>query len=95
MRQDGDGTVIPFALASVLLDDSLARFDLTEASRPALQILVGSVRHEAADVDIGDALRVLKAFGETELLLICPESWDCSWNRWIPGDKFVHVDHLV
>lgn len=86
---------IPFTLASVLLNDGLARFDLSKARSPAFKVFVRGIRHKATDVNIGDAFRVLETFGETKLFLIGPESWDSTRNWRFTRDKFVQVDHFV
>lgn len=52
---------VPFTLASILLDDSLARLNLAEPGRPLFKILIGCARHEATNVDVGDAFWVLEA----------------------------------
>ena len=53
---------VPFTLASIWLDDSLARLNLAEPGRPLFKILVGCIRHEATNVDVGDSFWVLEAF---------------------------------
>lgn len=86
---------IPFALASVLLNDGLARFDLSKPRSPTFKILVRGIRHKATDVNIGDAFGILETFGETELFLVGPKSWDSTRNWRITRDKFVQVDHFI
>jgi hypothetical protein len=53
---------VPFTLASVLLNDGLARLDLAESGRPAFKILVCCIWHETTNIDVGDSLWVLEAF---------------------------------
>lgn len=86
---------IPLALAGVLLDDGLARFDLTEPRSPTMKIFVSSIWHETTNVDVGDSFWVLQTLGQTELLLVGPESRHGSWEWWITHDKFIEVDHFI
>lgn len=89
------GKYIPFAFSSVLLDDGFAGLDFTKPGSPSVKILVRSVWHEAPNVDVGDAFRVLQALSEAEVFLVCPESRNGTWDGWFSHDKFVKVDYLV
>lgn len=85
----------PFAFTGVLFDDSLARLDLTESRCPAFEVLVCGVWHESTNVDVGDTFRVLKAFGQAQLVLVGPQSWYSTWNGWISLSQLIQVDHLI
>ena len=86
---------LPFALSSVLLDDGFAGFNLTKTRCPAFEIFICGVGHEASDVDIGDAFRILETFGKTEFFLVGPECWNSTGKWRITGDQFVKIGHLV
>jgi len=86
---------IPFAFTCVLLDDGFARFNLTKARRPSVQVIIGCVWHEATNVDVGDPLGVLQALCQAELFLVGPEGGNSSWDGWVSHDKLIKVDHLV
>ena len=59
----GHSEDIPFTLACVLFNDSLARFNLSKARSPGFKIFISCVWHEATDVDVGDPFRILQALG--------------------------------
>lgn len=86
---------IPFTLASVLLDDSLARLDLAESGCPAFKVIVCRIWHKATDVNVGDSFWILEALGQTHLILVGPQSWYCTWYWWFSLGQLVQVDHLI
>ena len=86
---------IPFTLASVLLNDSLARLDLAESGRPAAKVIVCGIWHKATDVDVGDSFWVLEALCQTQLVLVGPQSWYSTWDWWVSLSQLIQVDHLV
>lgn len=78
-----------------MLDDGLARLNLTEARSPGFEVLICGVWHEAPDVDVGDALWVLQALGQAEFFLVGPQSWNSTRNGWVLLSELVQVDHFV
>src|SRR5436305_15051257 len=86
---------VPFTLASVLLDDGLARLDLAKSGRPAFKTLVCCIWHETANIDVGDSLWVLEAFCQTQLILVCPQGRYSTWNWGISLGQLIQVNHLL
>lgn len=86
---------IPFAFAGVLFDDGLARFNLSKADSPRLKIFISSVWHETANVDVGDAFRVLQALRQADFLLVGPQRWYGAGDAWVLLGEIVEVNHFV
>lgn len=86
---------IPFALASVLLNDGLARLDLSKSRCPSVEIFISGIRHEATNVDVGNSLWILKALGEAQVLLVCPQGWHGTRDGRISHDELIQVDHFI
>jgi len=62
---------LPFAKAGVQVDDRLRALDVTEARTPGLEVLIGRLGKQAANVDVGLASLVLE--GAIKRL---------EWRRW-------------
>ena len=60
MEVGGQTAGIPFAEASVQVDDRLRALDVTKARTPGLKVLIGCLGEQAADVDVGLASLVLQ-----------------------------------
>ncbi len=74
--------------AVVLLRRPLGRFDPRLAER-LTQILIGSVLHEASELDLDDAERMLKSFTRVAE----PMAIDPNWNRfWALATDLTEVD---
>lgn len=71
MEVGGQTAGIPFAEASVQVDDRLRALDVTKARTPGLKVLIGCLGEQAADVDVGLASLVLQ--GTIKRL---------EWRRW-------------
>lgn len=90
VEERGGGYDLPFAKASLQVDDRLGALNVTETHAPDVQHLIGSLWEQATDVDVSLARLVLQA--AIERLHGRARCRNGAWDRWVLDNHHLDMD---
>lgn len=82
-RRMQEGVHVPFAKTRIQVHNCLAAINLPKARCVGVQHFIRGLRKESSDVNVGDALTILKTLGQRHLRRVSPHSRDSSGNWWL------------